>query len=90
MVHILNKFLAFSEYTHTNRSIDASVTLKEKVMDTLRTASLYFYSMVTLYLSLTVHRGMGPQILGKFMKLIRFSRPNCTEFRFTRTPDYFS
>jgi hypothetical protein len=35
-------------------------------MDTLRTTSVYFYSMVTLFISLSVNRGKVPQILRKF------------------------
>jgi hypothetical protein len=62
-------FLALSEYIHTNRSIDAGVTLKEKVKDTLRTAFLYSYSIVTLFLSLTANRGKLPQILLKFSEI---------------------
>jgi hypothetical protein len=61
--------LAVSEYIHTNRSIDESVTLKEKVTDTLPTASLYSYSMVTLFLSMTVNRGEVPQILRIFSEI---------------------
>jgi hypothetical protein len=54
------------EYIHVTRSIVANVTLKQKITEILRFTSMYSYSIITIFLSLTINRGKVQEIIGKF------------------------
>jgi hypothetical protein len=57
------------EYIYTARIIIHCVILKEKFIQTLITTSQYSYTIITVFMSLTVNRGRVPQILRKFSEI---------------------
>jgi hypothetical protein len=57
------------QYIYTTGNIKASVTLKQKAREVMCTTSLYSYSIINIFLSLTINHGKVPQILQKFSEI---------------------
>jgi hypothetical protein len=62
-------YLVTMEHIITIGSISASLTTKQKFTDILSAASLYFHSIIIIFLSLTTNRANIQEILRKFSEI---------------------